>query len=171
MLDPGCQHWGTHAPVSSPIHSCPPTACPLLAFSATACPAQLSLYLPAFLGHPAPPTFIHTTPCFVFMLRGWGWREGRKDDFTTAWITKRGGGSITERISLIKMSLWSPIWLSVIFVFGTHIWAKTHTYAVPVKTFKYTDWSKVRCVYLSFGHGSKGCLVPREETWEKHSSQ
>lgn len=84
MPGPGCQDCGTLAPVSSQIHSCPPTACPPLAFSATACPAQLSLYLPAFLGHSAPPTFIHTTPCFVFMLSGWGWRAGWKDDFTTA---------------------------------------------------------------------------------------
>lgn len=73
----------------------------------------LTLYLPACLsrqaGHSAPPTFIHTTPCFVFVRVGWrtteaaGWvagsgsaGDGWKDDFThstTGLEEKRGGRS------------------------------------------------------------------------------
>ena len=44
----------------------------------------LSLYLPAFLGHSAPPTFIHTTPCFVFVQPGWG--DGGKEARMKGWF-------------------------------------------------------------------------------------
>lgn len=42
-------------------------------------PACTSVCLPAFLGHWAPPTSIHTTPCFVFIPALVGGREGGTD--------------------------------------------------------------------------------------------
>lgn len=62
--------------------------------------------LPAFLGHSALPTFIHTTPCFVFMLARWG--DGGIDDFTHASTRGEVGGagnSILESLSLIRLSI------------------------------------------------------------------
>lgn len=48
----------------------------LLFLCATAVPGPVpisqSFCPPAFLGHWAPPIFIHTMPCFVFMLAQWG---------------------------------------------------------------------------------------------------
>lgn len=64
-------------PAHSFILSFPPPSAPLFCSSVPLCLAMpctnISIYLPpAFLGHWAPPTFIHTMPCFVFMLARWG---------------------------------------------------------------------------------------------------
>lgn len=79
---------------------------------------SLSICPPAFLGHSAPPTFIHTTPCFVFMRAGWraaeveenkgGWwaqaGDGWKDDFThsTTGLEERSGGRSPSCSSILE---------------------------------------------------------------------
>lgn len=70
--------YAKHTPVGSLTHSfIPSSSCATLLFlcaTASPCPVPLSLSFcpPAFLGHWAPPIFIHTMPCFVFMLAQWG---------------------------------------------------------------------------------------------------
>lgn len=113
-------------------HSSPPTP---LSSPSQAHPAlhhYLPLYLPAFLGHSAPPTFIHTAPRFVFMLAGWvgkgRGRHGRRDDFAG---TTRRGGSILERFSLVKPNTRKTS-LSLNHLPASSL--RMHT--VPVKVFK-----------------------------------
>lgn len=86
---PAARRYDKHAPVSPLARSLThsfilPPSLPPLRHSLTLPCTHISLSIcppPAFLGHSAPPTFIHTTPCFVFMRAGWravvGGTDGR----------------------------------------------------------------------------------------------
>lgn len=127
----------------------------------------LSICLPAFLGHWAPPTFIHM-PCFVFMLAVWG--DGRAEAWaevhaSTTPAVEGAGCSILESLSPIKLNTHTrthtSLCHSVICLSLLHL--QTHSSS---KGLKRKSWSKVCCVYLSFDHGCKEPRVsPGKEHW------
>lgn len=91
---PSC--YAKQAPVISLIHSFIPSSCTVLlsipplhhSLTLPCTTISLCICLPAFLGHSAPPTFIHTAPCFVFMLPRWRWGEdgGGEEAWIEGWM-------------------------------------------------------------------------------------
>lgn len=200
---PAACRYDKHAPVSSPspparslahslIH---PPSLSLLCHSLTLPCTHISLSIcpPAFLGHSAPPTFIHTTPCFVFMRAGWraaeveekegGWwaraGDGWKDDFShsTTGLEERIGGRSPSCSSILEDHTRARSTLAVSFTnfsarAQTPLLARTHT---PFPVNALNAGPDQRCVVFTFHLAvavkRAGCSVPGGRTWERPSSQ